>query len=120
MIPSMTEMTSVNTKSNRTEVQMQGAPRKLSEHSLESLDLMRSIWNLHMQQRQNRFRNEFPNPNEVPKRPSTSPNVTPQGPNLIMFTPPPGQNGAQDAPGGQSEPKKQRSPRRRKKEVNGS
>ena len=47
--------------------------------------------------------------------PSNSPNVPPQEPNLIMFTPPPGQHEVvQGVTGRQSEPKKQRSPRRRK------
>ena len=45
--------TNTNRKINVAETQMQGLPRELSEHSLESLDHMRSIRNLHMQQRQN-------------------------------------------------------------------
>ena len=54
---------------------------------LESLDLMRSIRNLQIQQWQNWLYNEIPNQDEVPVRSNTSPNVISQGPNLIMFTP---------------------------------
>ena len=41
--------------------QMQGTPRKLSEHSLKSPDQMRTIQNLHVQQRQNCLQVEVSN-----------------------------------------------------------
>ena len=41
-------------------------------------------------------------------------NISPQEHNLITFTPPPGQEVVQGATGKQSEPKKQRTPRKRK------
>ena len=108
-------MTGANTKSNGTKTQMQGVPRELSEHLLDLPDLMRSIWKLHIQQWQNHLHNEVPNQNEVSARLNPSRNVTPQGPNLITFTPTPRQNeAAQGVTGRQSEPKKQRSPRWRK------
>ena len=105
------EMGTVNThkKQNKSDSQAQGEPRELSEHSLESLDHMRSIQNLHMQQRQNRIQND-----ELHQNPLSLSTVNPQEPNLITFTPPPGQQEVQGATGIQSEPKKQRSPRRRK------
>ena len=98
-----------NREKNETNDQTQGESHELSEHLLESLDHMRSIRNLHTQQRQNRLQNYEPHQNPL----STS-TVNPQEPNLITFTPPPGQHGVQGATGTQSEPKKQRSPRRRK------
>ena len=45
-----TKMNSVITKPNRIEVQMQGAPCDFSKHSLDLLDPMKSIPNLHIQQ----------------------------------------------------------------------
>ena len=84
---------------------MQATPCKLTEHLLESLDPMRSIRNLHTQQRQNRLQ-EVSNQNKVPEGLNTSLNVTqrytsPQGADLIMFTPPHEQNaGVQHGSGG--------------------
>ena len=72
---------------------------------------MRSIRTLHTQQRQNR--NEAVHSNEVSRGPNNRP---PQEHNLIMFTLPL----PQDTAGRQGEPKKQRTPRKRKEEVNGS
>ena len=97
-----------NRKKDETDVQMQGEPCKLSKHLLDSLDPMRSIRNLHVQQRQNRLQEK-----ELHQNPLSSPNVNPQEPNLITFSPPPQQYQAQGASGIQDEPKKQ-SPRRRK------
>ena len=77
-------MTSANTKKNKSEVQTQGEPHEFSEHSLESLDPMRSIRNLHMQQWQKQLHNEVPQEN-----PSTPLNIISQEPNLITFIPPP-------------------------------
>ena len=90
------EKSNVNMKTNRGENQTQVTLCKFSEHSLESLDPMRSIQNLHTQQLQNRLQ-EVSNQNEVPEGLNTSLNITqrntsPQGSDLITFTPPPGQN----------------------------
>ena len=65
-------------------VQMQGKPHKLSEHLLESLDQMRSIRNLHIQQRQNRLNNEEPYEDLSP-----SLDIIPQEPNLNFVHPTP-------------------------------
>ena len=97
--------TDTNRKINVAEIQMQGLPCELNEHSLQSLDHMRSIQNLHIQQRQNRLQNGELHQN---------PNVHTQQPNLIMFTPP-RQHEVQEAIGTQSIPKKQRSPKRSKR-----
>ena len=67
----------------KVEVQSQAVPYKFSEHLLESLDPMRSIWNLHVQQRQNHFQAEVLNQNEAKSGPTNSPNISPQEPNLI-------------------------------------
>ena len=61
-----------------------------------------SVRNLHVQQRQIWLQEEQQNP-------LSSPNVNPQEPNLIMFTPPSEQYQARGASGIQDEPKKQRS-----------
>ena len=53
--------------------QVQGMLCELSEHSLESLDQMRSIRNLHVQQRQNRLRTEVSNQNKAQSGPTNSP-----------------------------------------------
>ena len=45
-----TKVTAVDTKQMGSKTQMQGMPHKSSEHSLELLDPMRSIRNLHVQQ----------------------------------------------------------------------
>ena len=73
----------MNKKKDETDIQTQGEPHKLSEHLLELPDPMRSIRNLHVQQRQNRLQEE-----ELHQNPLPSPNVNPQEPNLITFTPP--------------------------------
>ena len=88
---------------------MQGANRKLSEHSLVSPDPLRSIRNLHIQQRQNHLQNEIPDENEVCTRSSKPPEL--QELNLISFTPLQAQ---QNTIGERNKPKKQRSSRRRK------
>ena len=89
---------------------MQGVNRKLSEHSLVSLYPMRSIRNLHIQQRKKRLQNEVLDGN---KAHSESPKPSePQEPNLISFTPLQGQQNTTKEKS--NEPKKQRSPRRRR------
>ena len=76
---------------------------------------MRSIQNLHAQQRQNRLQTEVLNQNEAQSGPTNSPKTSPQELNLITFPPLQGQHEAiQGAAGKQNEPKKQGSPRRRK------
>ena len=83
---------------------MQVIPCKSQKHSLESLDPMRSIRTLHTQQQQNR---EKPvQSDEVSRGPNNRP---PQEHNLITFTPPLPRN-----TGRQGEPKKHRTPRKRK------
>ena len=84
----------------------QAVNREISEHSPVWPDPMRTIRNLHIQQRQNHLQNKIPDRNEtrdeVPE---------PQEPNLISFTPLRGQQNMTEE---RNKPKKQRSPRRRK------
>ena len=80
--------TGMNMKKNEAEVQSQAVPCKFSKHSLELLDPMRSIRNLHIQQRQNCLQAEVLSQNGAKSGPRYSPNVSPQEPNLIMFNPP--------------------------------
>ena len=96
---------------------MQGGPREFREHSRESPDPMASIRNLHIQQRQNRCSvqelNQTPSP--APQTPRVQ--VSQQEDDLITFTP----FGEQQVPqmqgtaGNQEQPKRQRSPRKKKK-----
>ena len=94
----------------------QGESREFREHSRESLDLMESIRNLHMQQRRNRHSTQEPNKNtpSVPQTPRIQ--VNQEEANLITFTPimelqvPP----VQDATGIQEQPKRQRNLRKKK------
>ena len=66
---------------------VQGESREFREHSQESLDLMASIRNLHMQQRQNRRSRQEPNKN-TPSAPQTLRiQVNQEEANLITFTP---------------------------------
>ena len=116
-----TKTTSINMKQVETKTSTQAASHKSSEHSLESLDLMRSIRNLHIQELQNCTCNETANHNRVPRGPNNEVNTSPQDHNLITFTPPPGQYEVQQGTTGrQGEPKKQRPPKRTKQEVNGN
>ena len=95
----------------------QGEPCELREHSQESLDPMTSIQNLHIQQRQNRHSVKELNqtPSSAPQTPRIQ--VSQQEPNLITFMP----LGEQQVPqmqgtaGSQEHPKRQRSPRKRKR-----
>ena len=95
---------------------MQGEPHEFREHSRESLDPMASIHNLHIQQRQNRRSMQELN-QTTPSAPQTLQiQVDQEEANLIMFTPiveqqvPPVQ-GATEI---QEQPKRQRSPRKKK------
>ena len=94
----------------------QGEPREFGEHSRESQDPMRSIRNLHTQQRQNRCSVQEINQSSPPIPQTPQINVTQQEPNLITFTPPVDQQvpQMQGAVGMQEQPKKQRSPRKKK------
>ena len=88
----------------------QGVNHEFSEHSLVSLDPMRSIRNLHIQQRQNRLQSKVPKVNETH---SESPRLSqPQEANLISFTLPHGQQSTNKR--NNDEPKRQRSPRKKK------
>ena len=90
--------------------QMQGTFRELSMHSLVLPDPMRSIRNLHIQQRKNHLQNEVLDGYEAHSE-SSKPSE-PQEPNLILFTLLQGQQNITEEKS--NEPKKQRSPRRRR------
>ena len=95
----------------------QGEPCEFREHSRESLDPMASIWNLHMQQRQNRRSKQELN-QTTPSAPQTTQiQVNQEEANLIKFSPvvEPQVPLIQGATGIQEEPKRQRSPRKKKK-----
>ena len=89
----------------------QGEPHEFREHSRESLDLMASIRNLHMQQRQNRRSTQELN-QTTPSAPQTTPiQVNQEEANLITFSPVEQQVPVvQGATGFQEQPKRQRSP----------
>ena len=94
----------------------QGEPREFQEHSRESLDPMVSICNLHIQQRQNRSSVQELNQTTPPAPQTPRIQVNQEEANLITFTPiveqqvPP----VQGATGIQEQPKRQRSPRKKK------
>ena len=94
----------------------QGEPREFREHSRESLDPMESIRNLHIQQRQNRGSTEELNQNTsaAPQTPRIQAHQDEA--NLIMFSPVVEQQvpALQGATGVQEQPKRQRSPRKKK------
>ena len=94
----------------------QGEPREFREHSRESLDPMASIRNLHMQQRQNRCSTQELN-QTTPSAPHTTRiQVNQEEANLITFSPVVEQQVplVQGATGIQEQPKRQRSPRKKK------
>ena len=94
----------------------QGEPRKFQEHSRELLDQMASIRNLHIQQRQNRRSIQELN-QTMPSAPQTLPiQVQQEEASLIIFTPIVAQQvpQVQGAAGIQEQPKRQRSPRKKK------
>ena len=101
---------------NETVTSAQGEPREFREHSRESLDPMGSIRNLHMQQRQNR-RNVQEQNKDTPSAPQTPRIQANQDEaNLITFSPVVEQQvpAVQGATGIQEQPKRQRSPRKKK------
>ena len=95
----------------------QGEPREFREHSRELLDPMASIRNLHIQQRQNRGSVQELNQTTPPAPQTPQIQVSHQEDDLITFTP----FGEQQVPqvqgavGNQEQPKRQRSPRKKKK-----
>ena len=95
---------------------MQGEPHEFQEHSRESLDPMASIRNLHIQQRQNRHSVQELNQTMASAPQTLQIQVDQQEANLITFTP----IGEQQIPqvqgvaGSQEQPKRQRSPRKKK------
>ena len=74
-------------KRNTTVTPAQGEPRKFREHSRESLDLMASIRNLHMQQRQNRGSTQELNQTTPSAPQTTRTQINQEEANLITFTP---------------------------------
>ena len=101
---------------NEAVIPVQGEPREFQEHSRESLDPMASIRNLHIQQRQNRCNTQEQN-KDTPSAPQT-PRVqaNQDEANLITFSPVAEQQVplVQGATGIQEQPKRQRSPRKKK------
>ena len=95
---------------------VQGKPCEFREHSRESLDPMASIRNLHRQQRQNRCSTEELNQNTSSAPETTQTQVNQEEANLIMFSPVVEQQvpALQGATGIQEQPKRQRSPRKKK------
>ena len=94
----------------------QGELREFREHSRESLDPMASIRNLHLQQRQNRRSTEELN-RTTPSAPQvTRTQVNQEEANLITFSPVVEEQVpfVQGATGIQEQPKRQRSPRKKK------
>ena len=95
----------------------QGEPREFREHSRESPDPMASIRNVHIQQRQNQGSLQELNQTMPPAPQTPQIQVSHQEDDLIMFTP----FGEQQVPqvqgtvGNQEQPKRQRSPRKKKK-----
>ena len=104
-------------RTNEVVTPMQGEPRKFREHSRESLDPMASIRNLHIQQRQNRCSIQELNQTTPPAPQTPQIQVSQQEANLITFTPIGEQPVAQmqGTAGSQEQPKRQRSPRKKKK-----
>ena len=102
-------------KRNKTVSPAQAEPREFREHSRESLDLMASIRNLHIQQRQNRRSMQELN-QTTPSAPQTTRiQINQEEANLITFTPIVEQQvpAVQGAMGIQEQPKRQRCPRKK-------
>ena len=101
---------------NEAVTSTQGEPREFREHSRESLDPMESIQNLHSKQRQNRCSVQELNQTTPPASQTPQIQVDREEANLITFTPIREQQvpQVQDAAGMQEQPKRQRSPRKKK------
>ena len=103
-------------RGNETVTPAQGEPGEFREHSQELLDPMASIRNLHIQQRQNRRSTEELNQNTSSAPQTTRTQVNQEEANLITFSPVVEQQvpALQGATGIQEQPKRQRSPRKKK------
>ena len=101
---------------NETVTSAQGEPREFREHSRDSLDPMASIRNLHIQQRQNRGSTEELNQNTSAAPQTTQTQANQEAANLITFSPVVEQQvpALQGVTGVQEQPKRQRSPRKKK------
>ena len=101
---------------NETVTSAQGEPREFREHSPESLDPMTSIRNLHIQQRKNRRSTQEQNKNNPSDPQTPGIEVNQEEANLITFSPVVEQQvpSVQSATGFQEQPKRQRSPRKKK------
>ena len=101
---------------NKTVTSAQGEPREFREHSQDLLDPMASIHNLHIQQRRNRGSTEELNQNTSSAPQTTRTQVNQEEANLITFSPVEEQQvpALQGATGVQEQPKRQRSPRKKK------
>ena len=101
---------------NETVIPAQGEPREFQEHSRESLDPMASIRNLHMQQRQNRRSTQELNQTTPSALQTRRIQVNQEEANLITFSPVVEQQVplVKGATGIQEQPKRQRSPRKRR------
>ena len=97
---------------NETVTSAQGEPCKFREYSRESLDLMGSIHNLHMQQRQNRRNVQEQNEDTPSAHQTPRIQVNQDEANLITFSPVVEQQvpAVQGATGINEQPKRQRSP----------
>ena len=103
---------------NETVTPAQREPREFREHSQESLDPLASIRNLHIQQRQNRRSTQELNQTTPPALQTPRIQVNQEEANLITFSPVVEQQEplVQGATGIQEQPKRQRSPRKKKSE----
>ena len=101
---------------NETATSAQGEPCEFREHSRYSLDPMASIRNLHIQQRQNRGSTEELNQNTSAAPQTTRTQVNQEAAYLITFSPVVEQQvpALQGATGVQEQPKRQKSPRKKK------
>ena len=103
-------------RANEAVTPTQGEPHKFREHSQESLDPIKSIRNLHIQQRQNQ--RSVQELNQTTPSTSQTPGiqVDQEEANLITFTPIVEQQvpQVQGAAGIQEQPKRQRSPQKKK------
>ena len=101
---------------NKTVTSAQGEPHEFREHSRDLLDPMASIRNLHIQQRQNRGSTEELNQNTSSAPQTTRTQVNQEEANFITFSPVMEQQvpALQGATGVQEQPKRQRSPRKKK------
>ena len=101
---------------NEKVTSVQGELREFREHSRELLDPIESIRNLHIQQRQNRGSTEELNQNTSAAPQATRTQVNHEAANLITFSPVVEQQvpALQGATGVQVQPKRQRSPRKKK------